>query len=59
MSHTRTHKHGRAQPNPLKLPLKAIQRQIRDQRALSAGLAQRYDTRQDVPEPEPAGRYRP
>jgi len=59
MSHTRNHQHGRNKAKPVKVTLKAIQRQIRDQRALSAGLAQRYDARQDVPDPEPAGRYRP
>lgn len=59
MSHTHTHKHGRKKPVPLRMPLKVAQRQIRDQRALSAGLQQRYDARQDVPEPEAGGRYRP
>lgn len=59
MSHTHTHKHTKSKPRRLKPPLKAVQRHIRDQRALSAGLQQRYDARQDVPEPEPAGRYRP
>lgn len=59
MSHTHTHKHGRNKPKPLKPPLRVVQRKIRDARALSADLQQRYDARQDVPDPEPAGRYRP
>jgi hypothetical protein len=59
MSRTHTHKHGRDKPKPLKPSLRVVQRQIRDQRALSAGLQQRYDARQDVPTPEPDGRYKP
>jgi len=58
MSHTWTHKHKRDNPVPLKTPIKFVQRAKRDQRALSADLRQRYDARQDVPEPEPGGVYR-
>jgi len=59
MSHTRTHQHGRDKPKPLRPPLKVIQRQVRDQRALGASLQQRYAERQDIPDPEAGGRYQP
>lgn len=59
MSHTHTHKHSRSNPVPLRPPLKFTQRAVRDRRALDREIKQRYDARQDLPEPEPTGRYAP